>query len=185
MIVTSAAFRQSSVTTALKRAKDPDDTFISRGPRFRLDAEVIRDSALFDSGMLVENPGGHSDKPYQPPGLWEIIAYPISDTAKYMQDHGEALYRRSLYLFWKRTSPPAEMMILDAPMRESCVVRRSRTNTPTQALVTLNETGFFEDARAMAAQRASWSARNRCGPTRLRLPARHRPPANAGPKPKL
>jgi mono/diheme cytochrome c family protein len=150
MIVTSAAFRQSSVETPEKRAKDSDNSLISRGPRFRLDAEVIRDSALFDAGLLYEGGGGHADKPYQPPGLWEIIAYPISDTAKYMQDHGEALYRRSIYLFWKRTSPPPEMMILDAPMRESCVVRRSRTNTPTQALVTLNETGFVEDARAMA-----------------------------------
>jgi hypothetical protein len=150
MIVTSAAFRQSSAVTASKRLKDPDNTLISRGPRFRLDAEVIRDTALYVSGLLAEKPGGHSDKPYQPSGLWEIIAYPISDTAKYKQDHGEALYRRSLYLFWKRTSPPPTMLLFDAPMRESCVVRRSRTNTPTQALATLNETGFFEDARAMA-----------------------------------
>jgi len=100
--------------------------------------------------LLKERLGGHGDKPYQPAGLWEAIAYPISDTAKYMQDHGDALYHRSLYLFWKRTSPPPTMMILDAPMRESCVVRRSKTNTPTQALVTLNETGFFEAARAFA-----------------------------------
>ena len=150
LIVTSATFRQSSSATLAKRSKDPDNTLLARGPRFRLDAEVIRDSALYESGLLVEDPGGHADKPYQPPGLWEIIAYPISDTAKYVQDHGSALYRRSLYLFWKRTSPPPTMMLLDAPMRESCVVRRSRTNTPMQALVTLNETGFVEDARAMA-----------------------------------
>ena len=101
-------------------------------------------------GLMVERPGGHGDKPYQPAGLWEAIAYPISDTAKYMQDHGDALYRRSLYLFWKRTSPPPTMMLLDAPMRESCVVQRSRTNTPTQALATMNETGFFEAARGFA-----------------------------------
>lgn len=150
MIVTSAAFRQSAAVTDEARRKDPDNALLSRGPRFRLDAEVIRDTALFVSGLLVDIPGGHADKPYQPPGLWEIIAYPISDTAKYKQDHGDALYRRSLYLFWKRTSPPPVMLLLDAPMRESCVVRRSRTNTPTQALATLNETGFFEDARAMA-----------------------------------
>ncbi len=150
LILTSAAYRQASAASVAKRLKDPDNTLISRGPRFRLDAEVIRDTALYVSGLLAERPGGHSDKPYQPPGLWEIIAYPISDTAKYMQDHGDALYRRSLYLFWKRTSPPPTMMLFDAPMRESCVVRRSRTNTPTQALATLNETGFFEDARAMA-----------------------------------
>ncbi|HWD40063.1 MAG TPA: PSD1 and planctomycete cytochrome C domain-containing protein [Fimbriimonas sp.] len=150
LIVTSAAFRQSAAVTAAQRAKDPDNALISRGPRFRLDAEVIRDVALDVSGLLVDKAGGHSDKPYQPPGLWEIIAYPISDTAHYKQDHGDALYRRSLYLFWKRTSPPPTMMLFDAPMRESCVVRRSRTNTPTQALASLNETGFFEDARNMA-----------------------------------
>ncbi len=150
LILTSAAFRQSAATTQVKRMKDPDNALISRGPRFRLDAEVIRDSALYVSGLLKEHLGGHADKPYQPAGLWEIIAYPISDTAKYMQDHGDALYRRSLYMFWKRTSPPPTMMLFDAPMRESCVVRRSRTNTPTQALASLNETGFFEDARAMA-----------------------------------
>ena len=150
LILTSAAYRQSAAVSPAKRAQDPDNTLISRGPRFRLDAEVIRDTSLFVSGLLVDKAGGHSDKPYQPAGLWEIIAYPISDTAKYMQDHGDALYRRSLYMFWKRTSPPPTMLLFDAPMRESCVVRRSRTNTPTQALATLNETGFFEDARAMA-----------------------------------
>ncbi len=150
LIVTSAAFRQSAACAPAKQAKDPENALVSRGPRFRLDAEVLRDSALSIAGLLKEKPGGHADKPYQPSGLWEIIAYPISDTAKYKQDHGDALYRRSLYMFWKRTSPPPAMLLFDAPMRESCVVRRSRTNTPTQALATLNETGFFEDARAMA-----------------------------------
>ena len=146
----SATYRQSAAVSAQKRAADPENKLYARGPRFRLDAEVIRDTALYVSGLLVENGGGHGDKPYQPAGLWEAIAYPISDTAKYVQDHGPALYRRSLYLFWKRTSPPPYMMLFDAPMREACVVRRSRTNTPTQALVTLNETGFFEAARALA-----------------------------------
>jgi hypothetical protein len=150
LILTSSAYQQAATSTPAKRLKDPDNALVSRGPRFRLDAEVIRDTALYVAGLLVDRPGGHSDKPYQPPGLWEIIAYPISDTAKYKQDHGAALYRRSLYMFWKRTSPPPTMMLFDAPMRESCVVRRSRTNTPTQALATLNETGFVEDARAMA-----------------------------------
>ncbi len=150
LILTSAAYRQSAACSTAKRAKDPENALISRGPRFRLDAEVLRDSALYAAGLLKEIPGGHADKPYQPAGLWEIIAYPISDTAKYMQDHGDALYRRSVYMFWKRTSPPPAMLLFDAPMREACVVRRSRTNTPTQALATLNETGFFEDARAMA-----------------------------------
>ncbi len=150
LILTSAAFRQAATSSVAKRNKDPENNLISRGPRFRLDAEVIRDSALYMAGLLKEAPGGHADKPYQPSGLWEIIAYPISDTAKYMQDHGDALYRRSIYMFWKRTSPPPTMLLFDAPMRESCVVRRSRTNTPTQALATLNETGFVEDARVMA-----------------------------------
>lgn len=150
LIVMSEAFRQSSRADATKRAKDPTNALISRGPRFRLDAEVIRDSALAISGLLVDKPGGRGDKPYQPPGLWEIIAFQISDTSKYVQDHGEALYRRSLYMFWKRTSPPATMLIFDAPMRESCVVTRSRTNTPTQALATLNDPQFFEAARVLA-----------------------------------
>ncbi len=150
LIVTSATFRQASTASAQKRAKDPENRMLSRGPRFRLDAEVVRDSALYAAGLLVERPGGHGDKPYMPTGLWEAIAYPISDTAKYVQDKGQALYRRSLYLFWKRTSPPPTMLLFDAPMRESCVVRRSRTNTPLQALATLNETGFVEAARRMA-----------------------------------
>jgi len=150
LIVTSASFRQAGTASPDKRAKDPLNKLISRGPRFRLDAEVIRDTALYVSGLLVERPGGHGDKVYQPSGLWEAIAYPISDTAKYVQDHGDALHRRSLYLFWKRTSPPPTMLLFDAPMRESCVVRRSATNTPTQALATLNETGFVEAARAFA-----------------------------------
>lgn len=150
LIVTSATFRQASSATAAKRAKDPENRLLSRGPRFRLDAEVVRDSALYAAGLLVERPGGRGDKPYMPGGLWEAIAYPISDTARYVQDKGEALYRRSLYLFWKRTSPPPTMLLFDAPMRESCVVRRSKTNTPLQALATLNETGFVEAARRLA-----------------------------------
>jgi len=150
MILTSATYRQAATASKEKMAKDPENKLLSRAPRFRLDAEVIRDQALYLSGLLIERMGGHGDKPYQPSGLWEAIAYPISDTAKYMQDHGDELYRRSLYLFWKRTSPPPTMLLFDAPMRESCIVRRSHTNTPTQALATLNETGFVEDARAFA-----------------------------------
>lgn len=150
LILTSSAYRQSAKASEAKRQQDPENRLVSRGPRFRLDAEVIRDTALYVSGLLVETPGGRGDKPYQPPGIWEAIAYPISDTAKYQQDRGPALYRRTVYMFWKRTSPPPTMLLFDAPMRESCVVRRSRTNTPTQALATLNETGFFEAARAFA-----------------------------------
>lgn len=149
-IVTSQAFRQSAAADAAKRAKDPENRLISRGPRFRLDAEVLRDSALAASGLLVSRMGGRGDKPYQPPGLWEAIAYPISDTARYVQDKGDGLHRRSLYMFWKRTSPPATLTIFDAPSREACQVRRSRTNTPLQALATLNDPQFVEAARAMA-----------------------------------
>ncbi len=150
LIVTSAAFRQAATGSTIKRNKDPENKWISRGPRFRLDAEVIRDSALFDAGLLVEHPGGRGDKPYQPSGIWEAIAFDVSDTYIYTQDKGDALYRRSLYMFWKRTSPPPSMLIFDAPMRESCIVRRSRTNTPLQALTTMNDPQFFEAARVMA-----------------------------------
>lgn len=150
LILSSSTWRQGAAASPAKRAKDPENKLYSRGPRFRLDAEVIRDTALYLSGLLIERPGGKGDKPYQPSGLWEAIAYPISDTARYVQDHGQALYRRSLYLFWKRTSPPPTMLLFDAPMRESCVVKRSTTNTPTQALATLNESGFVEASRAFA-----------------------------------
>ena len=149
-IVTSAAFRQRSVVSKEKLERDPENRLISRGPRFRLDAEVIRDKALATSGLLVENRGGKGFKPYQPEGLWEAIGFPSSNTAKYVRDEGASIYRRSLYLFWKRTSPHPVMLSFDAPMREACTVRRSRTNTPLQALVTLNETMFVESQRAMA-----------------------------------
>lgn len=150
LLLTSATFRQASFATSKKLALDPMNRLVSRGPRYRLDAEVLRDQALFVSGLLVQKPGGKGDKPYQPEGLWEAISYPSSNTAKYVQDHGEALYRRSLYLFWKRTSPPPTMMAFDAPMREACTVKRPRTNTPLQALVTLNATSFVEAARHFA-----------------------------------
>jgi hypothetical protein len=150
LIVTSAAFRQRATISADKLEQDPENRLISRGPRFRLDAEVIRDQALAAGGLLVEQPGGKGFKPYQPDGLWEAIAFSDSTTARYMRDKGPGIYRRSLYLFWKRTSPHPVMLSFDAPMREMCTVRRSRTNTPLQALVTLNEPAFVEAARAMA-----------------------------------
>ena len=150
LILTSNAYRQQATASALKRDKDPENRLISRGPRFRLDAEVLRDQALAVSGLLVEKLGGHGVKPYQPSGIWEALAFADSNTAKYVQDKGENLYRRSLYLFWKRTSPPPTMLAFDAPMREACVVRRSRTNTPLQALVTLNEPAFVEASRVFA-----------------------------------
>jgi len=117
-----------------------------------MDAEMLRDQALAASGLLVPKIGGPSVKPYQPDGVWEAVAMPESDTRFYRQDHGENLYRRSLYTFWKRAAPPAAMDILNAPSRETCTVRRERTDTPLQALVTLNDPQFVEAARNLAEQ---------------------------------
>jgi mono/diheme cytochrome c family protein len=150
LIVTSAAFRQSSRISPVKLAKDPENRLISRGPRFRLDAEVIRDKALDAGGLLVQKIGGHGVKPYQPDGIWESSSDPASGTHVYVRDHGMDIYRRSLYLFWKRTSPPPVMVTLDAPLRDTCIVRRSTTDTPLQALALLNETAFLEASRTMA-----------------------------------
>jgi len=157
LIVTSAVYRQSAVTTDLKLKVDPDNRLLSRGPRFRMEAEMIRDYALKASGLLVPAIGGPSVKPYQPSGIWEAVAMVPSNTRFYKQDHGDNLYRRSLYTFWKRSAPPASMDILNAPTRESCTVRREHTNTPLQALVTMNDTQFFESARTLA-QRALMAA---------------------------
>jgi hypothetical protein len=153
LIVTSATYRQSVLVTKEKLEKDPQNTFFSRGPRYRLDAEMIRDHALASSGLLARKVGGPSVKPYQPPGVWEAVAMNVSNTREYKQDGGESLYRRSMYWFWKRAAPPASMDILNAPSREFCTVRRERTNTPLQALVTLNDPQFVEAARHLA-QRA-------------------------------
>ena len=150
MIVTSAAFRQSSRVTPQKLAKDAENRLISRGPRYRLDAEVIRDKALDAGGLLVKKIGGHGFKPYQPDGLWEGSSDPASSTHFYKRDHDLSIYRRSMYLFWKRTSPPPAMITFDAPTRDTCTVRRSSTNTPLQALTTLNEVAFLEASRTMA-----------------------------------
>lgn len=150
LIVTSGAYRQSARTTPEAVERDPENRLLARGPRFRLEAEAVRDSALFVSGLLVDRIGGPSVKPYQPSGLWKAISYPTSTTAQFVQDHGEALYRRSLYTFWKRTSPPPTMLLLDAPSRETCTVRRARTNTPLAALALMNDVQFFEAARKLA-----------------------------------
>lgn len=149
-IVTSATYRQSSRVTPELLARDRENRLLARGPRFRLDAEMVRDNALFVSGLLVEEFGGRAVKPYQPSGLWEVVAYPTSTTANFVQDHGNALWRRSLYTFWKRTAAPPTMLIFDAPSRESCTVRRPRTNTPLQALALMNDTQFVEAARKLA-----------------------------------
>ncbi len=148
-LLTSATFRQSAVTTPQKIAQDPENRLLSRGPRFRMDAEMLRDYALATSGLLAPQIGGPSVKPYQPDGIWESVAMLGSDTRFYKQDPG-GLYRRSLYTLWKRAAPPASMEILNAPTRESCTVRRERTDTPLQALVTMNDVQFVEAARAIA-----------------------------------
>ncbi len=151
LMLTSAAYRQSAHLTTGKLAADPDNRLLARGPRIRLDAEVLRDQALAASGLLVPELGGSPVKPYQPAELWKVVAFVGSNTAKFVQDHGPKLYRRSVYSFWKRTSPPPAMTAFDAPSRESCTVRRERTNTPLQALVLLNDPQFVEAARNLAA----------------------------------
>jgi hypothetical protein len=150
LLVTSATYRQSAAVTPEKIEKDPLNRLLARGPRFRMDAEMVRDYALAASGLLVPRIGGPSVRPYQPDGVWEAVAMPESNTRIYKQDTGENLYRRSLYTFWKRAAPPAAMEILNAPNREFCTVRRERTNTPIQALLTLNDPQFVEAARRLA-----------------------------------
>lgn len=149
-ILMSGTYQQSSRVTPELLQKDPQNELLSRGPRFRIDAEMLRDNALFLSGLLTEKLGGKSVKPYQPAGIWEAVGFQGSNTLNFKQDQGESLYRRSLYTYWKRTSPPPSMMSFDAPSRESCVVRRARTNTPLQALVLMNDTQYVEAARFFA-----------------------------------
>ena len=153
MLVTSATYRQSALVTPDKLDRDPENRMLSRGPRFRMDAEMVRDYALAASGLLVRTVGGPSVRPYQPEGVWSTVAMPQSNTGLYEQDAGEKLYRRSLYSFWKRSAPPPSMEIFNAPTREHSVVRRERTNTPLQALVTMNDPQFIEASRYLA-QRA-------------------------------
>jgi mono/diheme cytochrome c family protein len=150
MIVLSAAYRQRSHLTPELFNKDPENRLLARGPRYRLDAEMIRDTALAASGLLVEQLGGRSVKPYEPPGLWEAVSF--NNSQKYVPDKGEDLYRRSLYTHWKRQSPPPNMLLFDASTREYCVVRRPRTNTPLQALALMNDPQFV-DASIGFAQR--------------------------------
>jgi hypothetical protein len=150
-MVMSAAYRQSAKVSPEAIAKDPDNRLVSRGPRFRLNAEALRDQALALGGLLVEQVGGPSVRVPQPAGLWEAVAYTGSNTARFKADTGvEKVHRRSLYSFWKRTSPPPQMTTFDAPSRESCLVRRERTNTPLQALLLMNEPQFVEASRALA-----------------------------------
>jgi len=149
LIVTSASYRQSSHVTADLAARDPENRLLARGPRYRLSAEVVRDNALGIAGLLVERIGGPSVKPYQPAGLWEELAGGAGE-GPYIQDKGPALYRRSLYVYRKRTVPNPGLATFDAPSREICQVKRSRTNTPLQALELLNDITYVEAARRLA-----------------------------------
>lgn len=148
LIVTSATYRQASSPTRELLQRDPNNRLLARGPRFRLGGEMVRDQALAVSGLLVDKIGGPPVKPYQPPGLWEAVSY--NGEMTYERDRGEALWRRTVYSYWKRTSPPPGVQVLDGPTRETCVVRRPRTNTPLQALLLLNDETFVEAARALA-----------------------------------
>ncbi len=150
LITNSATYQQSQKTTSANREKDSENLYLWRAPRYRLEAEQIRDMALASGGLLVEKIGGPSVKPYQPEGIWEAVAMKGSNTRHYKQDQGEGLYRRSLYTIWKRTAAPPNMEILDAPSREVFCVRRDRTNTPLAAFVTMNDTQYIEAARALA-----------------------------------
>ena len=151
LMFTSATYRQHSHVTPEKLARDADNALLSRAPRYRLDAEIVRDNALAVSGLLYTHIGGPSVKPPQPDGLWKAVGFTGSNTDTFVQDTGpDKVYRRSFYTFWKRTAPPPQMNILDAPSREACTIRRERTNTPMQALMLMNDPQFFEAARAFA-----------------------------------
>jgi hypothetical protein len=154
MIVTSSTYRQSSVVTKEHLAKDSENRLLAHAPRFRLQAEFIRDQALAVSGLLNRDIGGQSVSPYQPAGLWQELAS-RGDSKNwsaqfFVQSHGKDLYRRTMYTFWKRTSPPPQLVTFDAPDREVCTVRRSRTNTPLQALILMNDPTYVEASRKFA-----------------------------------
>jgi hypothetical protein len=144
LIVTSATYRQSAAVTPEKLERDPYDRLFTRGPRVRLDAEFVRDNALAVSGLLNAKIGGPSVKPYQPPGIWDGV------DAKYEQDKGEALYRRGMYVFWRRSAHYPSFATFDAPSREVCTCMRQRTQTPLQSLVLMNDPVYVEAARGLA-----------------------------------
>jgi cytochrome c553 len=150
LMLMSATYRQSPKVTPDHLERDRDNDLLSRGPRFRMDGEMIRDYALQVSGQLSPKMYGPGVRPYQPDNIWNIVGLPGGDTREYKQDTGESLYRRSLYTFWKRMAPHPTFESFNAPSRELCTVRRERTNTPLQALITLNDTQFVEAARNLA-----------------------------------
>jgi hypothetical protein len=151
LMVTSAAYRQSSIVTPQLLERDPYNRLLARGPRFRLDAEMVRDNALAVSGLLNRKLGGESVRPYQPPGLWEAVAFGGEFSSQtYVQSHGPDLYRRGLYVYWKRSLPYPSLITFDAPNREVCTAQRPRTTTPLQALVLMNDPAFIEAARGLA-----------------------------------
>jgi hypothetical protein len=147
-MVLSATYRQASNVTPELIERDPDNRLLARGPRFRLSAEQVRDQALAVAGLLSPKVGGRSVRPYEPADLWEGNLF--GNLAKYTQDSGENLYRRTLYTFLKRTAAPANQMVWDMPSREFCVVKRSRTNTPLQALDAMNDPTYVEASRVLA-----------------------------------
>lgn len=149
LILMSATYRQTSHTDKDRLALDPDNRLLSRGPRFRLSAELIRDQALAVSGLLVKRIGGPSVRPYMPEGVWDETSK-YGDLRGYKHDKGEGLYRRTMYTIWKRTAAPPSLLLFDATNREVCTIKRSRTNTPLQALALLNEVTFVEAAKALA-----------------------------------
>ncbi len=149
-IVLSKTYQQSSRVSGAEYLADPENRWLSRGSRIRLDSEVIRDQILSISGLLNHSMYGKSVKPPQPADLWKTVSMVSSSTYSFKEDTGEKVYRRSFYTFWKRAMPPPQMTIFDAPTRESCVSRRERTNTPVQALLLMNESQYFEAARFFA-----------------------------------